>query len=158
MLSPEKLPECLPGDIVQIICDEVNNLDRSNLGAGLKEELKYNTVKCILQSYSFGREYGNLIRMMERNNYMLNFEEGKSLSEDLFQLGKDYSSDSRESSRKKIDEINKAIFLLPFESGFSFNLGDYISDFTKRKDTDRVIKVTYIDKWIMYNKLFSNSK
>lgn len=173
MDSTLNCPGNIPYEIAGRINSEIDNLEKSQIGKKLKIALKFNTVISILDSYNEGRRYGNITRMMDRNNYILNEKYTKGLIEDLLLFKEDYFSDSRENSNKNIREINKQIsnlpnFIdvlplislesLPFLEEETKNLEKFLFDRVKKHETERIMEVTYIDRWIMYNKLFSNKQ
>jgi hypothetical protein len=158
----ENLPPSLSIEMRFRLSNDINqlktNLKQFCLGETLETGILCNFCKSMIDSYHEGRKISNLVRMMDKENYLLNKEESCVFLEDLMNYRIDYFSDSLDGINKKIKKMNSILVeMYFFEEKDSLNLEEFIFDIVKRRDTERAMEVNYIDRWIMYNKLFSKS-
>jgi hypothetical protein len=110
----------------------------------------YTLLMGTLTGYDQGRTIGNSQRMMEKHKYFLNKEETDALNEDFNIFCDDYFSDSKKNRISDLDMVT--------EDGLILDTKKFFCDCVKRNQSERSLEAAYFDKWIMYNKLFSNGQ
>jgi hypothetical protein len=110
----------------------------------------YTLLSGALTAYNQGRTIGNSQRMMEKHKYFLNKEESAILNEDFNVFSEDYFSDAKKNRIANLDIVT--------EDGLVLDTKKFFCDHIKRDQSERSLEAAYVDKWIMYNKLFSNKQ
>ncbi len=143
----EKLSKVLPESLSVIISLEVLKLHET-VGNEISLSRGYRHIKGMIESYTLGRRTGNLYSMMERNRFVLKKNEMNLLNSDLDTFREEYFKDSEDNFRKNV---------IKAENPETLDTHNFFYEVAKIGLVERNLEADYIDRWIKYNKLFSNA-